>query len=100
MRKVYLIVAELRMPGLDLSFQEFGRVEFAFTSKSKANEQMDKIHRAIETDELYIKEGYKVALDLVEINSKFSRRIEVIAPNGSYMLYRLQKVVLNSGCDF
>ena len=96
MRKVYLIVAELRMPGLDLSFQEFGRVEFAFTGQSKANKKMDEIHRMVESDELCIDEGYKVIYDCIDNDSTFKRSIKVSNHDGSYMLYRLQEVVLNS----
>lgn len=99
MRKVYVIIAELRMPKVPLRFQDFGMVEFAFTRKSKANKKMDEIHRMVESDELCINEGYKVIYDCIDNDSTFKRSVKVSNPDGSYMLYRLQEVVLNSGYD-
>ena len=97
MRKVYLIVREQRMPQFEVRLQELGTVEFAFTSKAKANEQMDVIHRMVESGEWYSCENHTIEYDLVNDGSTFQRTIRINHSNGTYTMYTLQEIVLNSG---
>ena len=97
MRKIYLIVVEQRMPQFEVRLQSLGRVEFAFTSKAKANEQMDVIHRMVESGEWYTRENHIIEYDLVDDSLTFKRTIRINHSNGTYTMYTLQEVVLNSG---
>lgn len=97
MRKVYLIVVEQRMPQFGVIPQSLGIVEFAFTSKAKANEQMNVIHRMIESGEWYSSGSYIIEYDSVDDSLAFKRTIKINHSNGTYTFYTLQEVVLNSG---
>ena len=98
MKKVYLIMCEQYMPELE-HHSPYGVTEFAFTSLKRANKQMDAIVELVNQDKWSITKGHSISFDRCYKDSYLHllRSIKVQHPNGTFTIYTLQEVVLNSG---
>lgn len=99
MKCVYLILHEQYMPELE-HHVPYGVTEFAFTSEKQAQKQMDAIVELVNQDKWYIDKGHSVSFDRHLDGSSslhLLRFIKIQHPNGTYAIYTLQKVELNSG---
>ena len=99
MRNVYLIMNEQYMPELE-NHVPYGVTEFAFTSLERANKQMDKLVELINQGKWWIEGEHTIVKDYTYPENNyfgFKRFIRVQHSNGTYTIYTLQKVELNSG---
>ena len=76
-----------------------GITDFAFTSLERANKQMDAIVELVNQDKWSITKGHSISFDRCYKDSSLHllRSIKVQHPNGTFTIYTLQEVVLNSG---
>ena len=99
MRNVYLIMNEQYMPEPE-NHVPYGITEFAFTSLERANKQMDKLVELINQGKWWIEGEHTIVKDYTYPENNyfgFKRFIRVQHSNGTYTIYTLQKVELNSG---
>lgn len=105
MRKVYIITCTTEASKL----HEFtlGRVEFVFTSKVKANKQLDIIMDKIENGGWWSDSECKPLLGRILKDSKYDkcvlgvvRDVLIETPNGLKEVFRLSVQELNSGFGF
>ena len=99
MKYVYLIMNEQYMPELE-HHVPYGVTEFAFTSEKQAQKQMDAIVELVNQDKWYVDKGHSVSFDRSYedcASLHLLRSIKIKHPNGTYTIYTLQKVELNSG---
>ena len=100
MRNIYLILIEQYMPNIP-NHAPVGYVEFSFSSKKRANNQMDKLVELINQGKWWIEGEHTIEKDYTYDNNMlgFIRFIRVQHSNGMYSIYKLQKVELNHGYD-
>lgn len=99
MKYVYIILREEYEPSIENDVSDCV-TEFAFTSEKQANKQIDTIIEIVNKDGFYKAQGHRVAYDtpIVDLrNHAILRKTKIDHPNGTYTIYMLQKVELNSG---
>ena len=100
MKYVYLILREQYMPKLN-HYTPFGVIDFAFTSEKQAQKQMDTIVELVNQNKFYSDGEHSIDFDkhCVDLRktSNIKRSIKINHPNGTYTIFTLQKVELNSG---
>lgn len=99
MKYVYTIINEQSMTEFG-HHVPYGVTDFAFTSEKQAQKQMDAIVELVNQDKWYVDKGHSVCFDRSYegcVSLQLLRSIKIKHPNGTYTIYALQKVELNSG---
>lgn len=97
MKKIYVIQSHQIMPEFKAEEQCSGIISFAFTSLKKANEQMDAIHRMVDEGKFYMSDSHEVSFDRSFDDGPLRRVIRVNHSNGTFTMYSIHEVELNSG---
>lgn len=106
MKYVYTIIHQQFMPQFEVRLQDVGNVEFVFTSKQKAIEQMFKIKELIDSGEWYMESPtdpveHKIEYYNTYVLTDACRQnmidLKVTHSNGTYTIYSLIRCELNAG---